>query len=87
MCRLVKLRGCDLVRVARESQRFVLITNLASRLANHIQNEKAPAHFVQLPGVKSLMEPLKLSDAQALEWEGVVRKKVKQQFAPTGNSN
>lgn len=66
---------------AGESQRFVLITNLASRLANHIQKEKALPPFVQLPGVKSLMEPLKLREQQVLVWEGVVRNKVKQQTA------
>jgi putative nucleotidyltransferase with HDIG domain len=68
-----------------ESRRFVLITNLASRMANYIQKEKTAPPFMQLPGVKSLMEPLKLGDKQVLIWEGVVRNKVKQQAAGAKN--
>jgi putative nucleotidyltransferase with HDIG domain len=68
-----------------EARRFVLITNLASRMANYIQKEKTMPPFMQLPGVKSLMEPLKLGDKQVLIWEGVVRNKVKQQAAGAKN--
>lgn len=68
-------------------QRFVIITNLASRVANYIQKEKTAPPFVQLPGVKSLMEPLKLNEGQMLEWEGVVRNKLKQQARPGAERN
>jgi putative nucleotidyltransferase with HDIG domain len=61
-----------------EWRRFVMITNLASKLANHIQEETVPVPFVQLPGVKPLMEPLKLNEEQAHDWENMVRNKVKQ---------
>jgi putative nucleotidyltransferase with HDIG domain len=65
-----------------ETQSFVLITNLASRLANHIQKDVKKLPFVQLPGVRPLMEPLRLKDEQVTEWETAVRTKVTEQYAP-----
>lgn len=63
---------------AGDWQRFMLITNLASRLANYLPQEKPPTPFIELPGVKALTGPLKLNEQQTREWETVVRDKVKQ---------
>jgi len=60
-----------------EWQRFVAITNMASRLANHIEQEKAPMPFIQLPGVQPLTEFLQLNNSQIPKWEELVRNKVK----------
>lgn len=59
-------------------QRCVAVTNLASRLANQIEQEKAPAPFVQLPGVQPLAQFLQLKDGQISGWEQTVRSKVQQ---------
>ena len=61
-----------------EWQKFVTITNLGSRMANFIEEEKATMPFVQLSGVKPLTDFLKLKDNQVVEWEHAVRAKVKQ---------
>jgi putative nucleotidyltransferase with HDIG domain len=61
-----------------EWQKFVAITNMGSRLANFIEQERATMPFVQLPGVKPLMDFLKLKDPQVTDWEQAVRTKVKQ---------
>lgn len=45
--------------------------------ANYIEQEKAPAPFIQLPGVKPLTEFLQLNNFQVPDWEESVRKKVK----------
>jgi putative nucleotidyltransferase with HDIG domain len=65
-------------RPTGEWDRFVAITNMGSRMANYIEQEKAPMPFVQLPGVKPLMDFLKLKDGQMAEWEQSVRAKVAQ---------
>jgi putative nucleotidyltransferase with HDIG domain len=63
-----------------EWHRCVAITNLGSRMANYIEQEKekAPMPFVQLPGVKPLTDFLKLNDNQVTQWEQAVRAKVEQ---------
>ena len=63
-----------------EWHRFVAITNMGSRMANYIEQEKAktPMPFIQLPGVRPLADSLKLRDNQMAEWEQVVRAKVEQ---------
>jgi putative nucleotidyltransferase with HDIG domain len=61
-----------------EWQRFVAITSMASRLANHIEQEKTPAPFIQLPGVRPLTEFLQLSNGKVPKWEASVRNKVKE---------
>jgi putative nucleotidyltransferase with HDIG domain len=61
-----------------EWQQFVAITSMASRLANHIEQEKAPMPFIQLPGVRPLTEFLQLNISQVPEWEELVREKVKE---------
>jgi putative nucleotidyltransferase with HDIG domain len=64
--------------------RFVAITNLGSRMANHIEQTKdkdkgkVSTPFVQLRGVKPLTDFLKLKDNQLTQWEQVVRAKVEQ---------
>jgi putative nucleotidyltransferase with HDIG domain len=60
-----------------EWQQFVAITNMASRLANHIEQEKPPAPFIQLPGVQPLTEFLQLNHSQVPKWEELVREKIK----------
>jgi putative nucleotidyltransferase with HDIG domain len=61
-----------------EWQRFVAITSMASRLANHIEQEIVPTPFVQLPGVRQLTEFLQLNNSQVPKWEESVRNKVKE---------
>jgi putative nucleotidyltransferase with HDIG domain len=61
-----------------EWQRFVAITGMASHLANHIEQERPPLPFMQLPGVKSLTEFLQLNTGKIPEWEETVRTKVRQ---------
>jgi putative nucleotidyltransferase with HDIG domain len=61
-----------------EWQRFVAITNLGSRLANYLDQEKATTPFGELPDVKPLKDFLKLEDSQVTEWEHAVRAKVQQ---------
>ncbi len=70
--------GHNNLRPSGEWDRFVAITNMGSRMANFIELEKAPTPFVQLPGVKPLMDFLKLKDGQMAEWEQSVRAKVAQ---------
>ena len=60
-----------------EWQRFTAITNMASRLANHIEQEKVILPFMQLPGVRPLTEFLQLNISQVPKWETSVREKVK----------
>jgi len=61
-----------------EWHKFVALTNMGSRMANFIEQDRATRPFVQLPGVKPLTDFLKLKDNQVTEWEQVVRTKVKQ---------
>ncbi|HTR42973.1 MAG TPA: HDOD domain-containing protein [Pseudomonadales bacterium] len=61
-----------------EWQRFVAITSMASRLANHIEQEKVLVPFILLPGVRPLTEFLQLSNSQIPEWETSVRNKVRE---------
>lgn len=59
-----------------EWERFAAITNMSSRLANHIEQPKTPVPFIQLPGVRPLTEFLQLNDSQVPKWEETVREKV-----------
>jgi HD-like signal output (HDOD) protein len=60
-----------------ESQRYVAITNLASRLAAYIEQKNPATPFVEEPGVKPLAEFLGLENGAIAEWEQAVRKKLK----------
>jgi len=62
-----------------EWQRLVAITNMGSRLANHIEQDKRPPPmpFVQLPGVQPLTDFLQLNNGKVPEWETSVRNKIK----------
>ncbi|HEX3626201.1 MAG TPA: HDOD domain-containing protein [Verrucomicrobiae bacterium] len=61
-----------------EWNRFVAITNMSSRMANYIEQKKAPMPFAQLHGVKPLIDFLKLKENQLTDWQQVVRTKVQQ---------
>lgn len=63
---------------AGEWRKFVLIVNLSSRLANHIEEENPSVPFMKLPEVKTLMDSLKLDMEQVFDWETAVRKKAKE---------
>jgi putative nucleotidyltransferase with HDIG domain len=67
-----------------EWHKFVALTNMGSRMANFIEEEKATGPFTQLPGVKPLTDFLKLKNNQVTEWEQAVRTKVKQMPAIAG---
>jgi putative nucleotidyltransferase with HDIG domain len=70
--------GQTTAKPANELQRIVLITKLASLLAEHVEDEKPPVPFLELPEVKALMQSLNLDDNQLIVWEGLVRDKVKE---------
>lgn len=61
-----------------DSQTLVIIVNLASRLANQIEEKEPAAKFSELPEIKPLMEFIGLSPEQMLGWEHLVRNKLKQ---------
>lgn len=61
-----------------ELQRFAVIINLSSHLANYLEEETAAGPFLESPEVKPLMDSLGLNDEQVLAWEPQVRKKVKE---------
>jgi putative nucleotidyltransferase with HDIG domain len=59
-------------------QRYALITNLSSRLANYIQEGTTTPKFWELPEIDSLKASLELDQHQVQKWEQLVRKKIKQ---------
>jgi putative nucleotidyltransferase with HDIG domain len=61
-----------------EAQVYVAITNLASQLANRIEQKTNSGPFWDLPGVKATMEFLNLNEKQVLGWEAVVRTKARE---------
>jgi putative nucleotidyltransferase with HDIG domain len=61
-----------------EMQHYVAITNLSSRLANRIELKKVSGPFLEMSGVKPLVEFLELSKEQVMAWEKAVRDKVRQ---------
>jgi putative nucleotidyltransferase with HDIG domain len=61
-----------------ELQNYVAITNLSSRLANRFEQKKTTCPFLEMPGVKPLVEFLELRKEQIQAWETAVRNKIKQ---------
>jgi putative nucleotidyltransferase with HDIG domain len=61
-----------------EMQTYVTITNLASRLANRIEQKVNSGPFIEMSGVKPLMEFLGLNKEQGQSWEKEVRNKLRQ---------
>lgn len=59
-------------------QTYVAITNLASQLANRIEQKSVTGKFLEIPEVKSTAEFLGLDDKQVFTWEGAVRKKARE---------
>jgi putative nucleotidyltransferase with HDIG domain len=57
---------------------YVAITNLASRLANRIEQKKPSGPFLEMPDVKPLVEFLGLRKEQVMAWEKAVRDKLRQ---------
>lgn len=60
-----------------EMQAYVTLTNLASQLANRVEQKTVPGPFSEATGVKETMEFLNLDQKQLLAWEAVVRKKAR----------
>jgi putative nucleotidyltransferase with HDIG domain len=61
-----------------EWRRFVMITNLASRLANYIHDDDKSIPFWRLPEVAAPTKLLELNKTQIEKWENMVRDKIKQ---------
>jgi putative nucleotidyltransferase with HDIG domain len=61
-----------------ELHRIVVITKLASLLAQYIEQEKPAVPFSGLTEVRPLTEAINLDDVHLLAWEGQVRSKVKE---------
>jgi putative nucleotidyltransferase with HDIG domain len=61
-----------------EMQDYVAITNLASRLANRIEQKIVQGPFLEMSGVKALVEFLDLNKEQVMSWEKAVRDKIRQ---------
>jgi putative nucleotidyltransferase with HDIG domain len=61
-----------------EMQTYVAAINLASQLANRVEQKTVTGQFSALIGVKETMELLNLDDKQMLQWETAVRKKARE---------
>jgi putative nucleotidyltransferase with HDIG domain len=61
-----------------EAQVYVAITNLASHLANRLDQKAVSGPFWNIPGVKATMQFLNLNEKQVLGWEAVVRNKARE---------